>query len=200
MTQPASLDAALARLPLDRLRVLEPACGPGQYLAHFGPGSRGIDRNPAVVEASPLAITQADLDQPGWSKAVPSAPKFEAAFLCDVLMHVADPAAFLAELPSLLEPRAPIVLVEWVLPPGPIAQFLARRVPGATEVFSTPKHLRTLDAAEVPALFKAAGYRLQNTWLHSFEGNPAAAILRTLIRPFWPARTWLFTAPASQEP
>lgn len=197
--RPASLRAALKRVPLDRMRVLEPACGRGQYLIHFGPGSRGLDRVPQpAFEPAPsqdLAIVQADLDQPGWSAQLENEPPFEAAFLCDVLMHVADPVAFLTDLPRTLTPGAPVFLVEWTLPHRPLQRKIARLVPGSRAVFETDEHLCTFETRHISALFVAAGFTLDTNYLHSFEGTPLASPLRALVRPFWPSRSWLFRSP-----
>lgn len=192
MSLPRSLAAALERFPLERLRVLEPACGPARYLAHFGPGSVGLDREPAVVAAAadaPYSILARDLDAPGWQADLEG---FEAAWLCDVLMHVRDPEAFLAALPSALAPGAPVLLVEWCLPGRPLADALARRVPGARDVFETPEHHRTFTRAELEDLVRRAGYRIEGHWLHTFEARSPwlAATLTALTGRFWPVATW----------
>lgn len=201
---PAKLRAALERLPLDRLRVLEPASGPGLYLGHFGPGSRGLDRSAEVVAASAgrlpadrdLAVEQADLDQPGW--ALPYRD-FEAAWVCDVLCHVRDPRAFLAELRACLQPGAPLVVVEWTLPAsGALAGLrdaLARAVPHAKDILHEPEHLRVLRADELESLVGDIGFELTARRLHSFHGKPLERLAASLTRPFWPVRTWYFRRP-----
>lgn len=195
MTLPRNLAAALRRFPLDARRVLEPACGRGRYLRHFGPGSVGLDRDAGVLRdcaEAPFEVRPADLDAPGWSAGLAG---FEAAFLNDVLMHVADPPAFLAELRGTLAPGAPVFLVEWCLPGRPLADALAKRVPGARGVFGTPEHLRVFTRADIEALVSAEGYRVVATWLHTFDaaGGPLAPLARglaPLARPFWPVQTW----------
>lgn len=201
---PASLRAALRRVPLEKLKVLEPACGPATYLSHFGPGSVGIDRNPEVARAGraqlasdgrdDVKIQELNLAPPGWSEHL-EVP-FDAAFLCDVVMHIEEPAPFLAELAKCLLPGAPVVLVEWTLPRGAIARKLALAVPGAKDVFTTKKHFRTYHPDELLALFAGCGFTPESTWIHSFEGRAWAPIARGAIAAFWPARTWLLRSPA----
>jgi SAM-dependent methyltransferase len=195
---PAKLRSAARRVPLGELRVLEPACGPGLYLSHFGPGSVGLDASEQVcaeARAKGLDIRSCNLDQPGWSAAVDGEQPWQAVWLCDVLMHVAEPAKFLAELTTTLAPGAPVLCVEWCLPaPGPLhglRRFLWRRMPGMSAILSEPTHLRTYHQAEIEALLNDAGLHVEATWLHSFEGKPLAKAAEFLARGFWPVRTIL---------
>lgn len=201
---PASLRAALRRIPLGELKVLEPACGPATYLAHFGPGSVGIDRSPEAARAgrtrlasmgkSAVQIQECDLSARGWSEQLKL--PFDAAFLCDVVMHLEEPAPFLAELATCLVPGAPVLLVDWTLPRGSFRRALTLKVPGAKDVFTTKKHFRNYQTDELLALFSSSGFKPESTWLHSFEGRPWAPLARLAIAPFWPARTWLLRSPA----
>ena len=198
---PAKLRAALAEIPLDRLRVLEPASGPGTYLRHFGPGSRGLDRSGEVVErasrelarSDDLAVDRVDLDAPGWSSGYRN---FEAAFVNDVLCHVTDPRAFLAELRACLAPGTPVVAVEWTLPADGAARGLRDRlalaVPHARNILHDPEHQRILRADELEELFAELGYTLVARRLHSFHGRPGGRLASALCHGFWPVRTWHF--------
>ena len=199
---PAKLRAALAEMPLDRLRVLEPASGPGRYLRHFGPGSRGLDHAPEVVAASSevlgqaaaerdLAVELVDLDAPGWSR---DRGGFEAAWVNDVLCHVADPRSVLAELRACLVPGAPVVVVEWTRPArGPalgLRDALAGAVPGARATWSDPDHRRVLRADEVEELCADVGLELVARRLHTFTGRPGGRLAAALTHTFWPVRSW----------
>lgn len=203
---PKSLRAAQRHLPLASLRVLEPACGAGHYLRHLGPGSRGIDRSSSIrgrfaaslaeSGAQDIEVLTADLDRAGWSACLAEQPAFEAALLCDVMMHIEHPAAFLDELARSLPPGTPVVLIEWTLPRGALRARLARALPGAREVFTTPKHLRSWRADELIGLFESHGYTLVDSWIHSFEGRLAGRLMADLVAPFWPLRTWLLHSPS----
>ena len=158
----------------------------------------GLDSNQEVcagAEARGLDIRCCNLDQPGWSAAVVGEQPWQAAWLCDVLMHVAEPADFLAELTRALTPGAPVLCVEWCLPaPGLFAglrRFLCLRMPGMSAILSEPTHLRTYHLGEIEDLLKSAGLRVEVTWLHSFEGKPLARLAEFLTRSFWPVRTIL---------
>ena len=192
MSLPRNLAAALRRVPLDTLRVLEPACGGGKYLRHFGAGSVGLDRNmrlPQDFRGAPQSIHTVELDEPGWTAGLAG---FQAAYLCDVLMHVRDPLGFLRDLQPTLEPGAPVLLVEWFLPGGALTNWLARRVPGARDVFETPQHIQTFTRQEIEALVNRAGFRIQDQWLHTFDARLAWIV--QLVRSFWPTRTWHLVA------
>ncbi len=196
--QPAKLRAALKRVPLHQLRVLEPASGPGLYLAHFGRGSIGLDSSKqacARAAANGLTVRHVDLDRESWREQCADSDPFEAAWLCDVLMHVADPAAFLSELLNHLAPGAPVLVVEWTLPNrGPLytlRSFFARRVPGARMVLEEPTHLRFFRPSELEALLRAAGLVIEDHWLHSFAGVWGASLWAKCSNSFWPVRTIL---------
>lgn len=201
MSLPRNLAAALRRFPLDQKRVLEPACGKGRYLTHFGPGSVGLDHNAEVVAAfnaelgRPQSIRHVDLDAPDWNAGLAG---FEAAYVCDVLMHVADPAAFLRNLATTLAPGAPVFVVEWVLPGGALANALARRVPGARDVFTWPEHLRVFIRAELEDLVETCGYRTLGRWLHTFDAR--APWLAPCVKRFWPVATWHLVCGRSRDP
>ncbi len=163
---PAKLRAAFAEAHFERLAVLDLACGPGAHLAHFGPGSLGLDRSSeAVASARGLGLQAAwaDLQQAGWSSGL---GPFEAAWLCDCLVHLPDPDRCLVELHSLLQPGAPVLIVEWCLPEGRAAAALASRFPGAAAHFAHPEHLHRFTVAELSRRIQAAGLRLERVVPH----------------------------------
>jgi SAM-dependent methyltransferase len=200
---PAKLRAALARLPLDRMRVLECASGPGLYLQHFGTGSIGLDSSEeacAKAASIPLQVRHCDLDQENWANALADDEPFEAAWLCDVLMHVASPEGFLAQLPAQLAPGAPVLSIEWTLPRKGrligLRTFLSRCIPGTRVAMSEPTHLRYFTQEEVETLLKEAGFIIEKRWLHSFSGILGARFWTMLVHSFWPVQTILARAPA----
>jgi SAM-dependent methyltransferase len=201
---PAKLRAALKRVPLQDLRVLEPACGAGVYLRNFSSQSLGLDNSDgalAKAKAAQLNVRKCDVDQEGWTASLDGDEPFEAAWLCDVLMHVADPVRFLGQLPSVLAGGAPVLCVEWTLPDrGPLLglrTWIARCLPGAKMVLDEPTHLRFFRPRELEQLLTEAGYTIEDRWLHSFDGLLGGALIAKLSSSFWPVRTILARAPRS---
>ncbi len=186
MRAPKKLRALARHLPLDQGPWLELACGAGQHLAHLAPGSSGLDRDPALVarvREAGFSGEGRDLDRAGWSEGL-SVPR--CALAVDLLMHLREPEACLAELGRLLPQGAPLALCEWVLPPAGLRRSLALRLPGAREVWQHPEHRRHYERAEVGELLVRAGFRVERDYVH---GLPAP--LGWLTSWFWPARTWI---------
>ena len=85
-------------------QLLDVGCGTAWLADHF-PNYTGVDGSPDAVDAAAARsrnVLQADLDAP-----LPFADSsFDAAVLKDVLEHVADPAALVAEVRRVLRPGA----------------------------------------------------------------------------------------------
>lgn len=180
-------------------RVIDLCCGAGRYLEHFAPGSLGIDRDPAVIEglvAKGLDAQCADLDRPGWSETLRGRGPFDAAWLCDCLVHLAEPRTCLTELAALLRPGAPLLVAEWVLPePGGIAAPLRRAlclaVPGARAHWRHPEHLHRFTASTLAALLAQAGFRVERQYLPILPPRLANGRAASLLGSFWPARLFV---------
>lgn len=184
---PRKLLAAQARLPLARLRVLEPGCGWGVYLAQHGPGSVGLDcdaERVAFARSLGLDARVCDLAAPGWTRGLAD---FEALFVCDLLAHLAEPERFLAEARATLAPGGRMLLSEWVFPSSPLAFALARRTPQARQVLHAPEHLQRFSREGVEQLLARSGWACESSYLHTFSFPGASALLGW----FWPPRSWI---------
>lgn len=113
------------RLPFQRARrLLEPGCGVGAQteilLRHFpdlhvtGVDAAEVNLNAArrYLERQPWAAGRADFVLGDVARLDFEADAFDAAFLCWILEHVADPALVLSEVRRVLRPGSPIVVTE----------------------------------------------------------------------------------------
>lgn len=151
MTLPRRLAFANRHFELDRAGVLDIGYSDGHYLAHFGPGSVGIDVQQQAVErarARGLDARRVDITN-GLPPDLRSA--FDAVWCSNILEHVLRPHEFLLEIRRVLRPGGVLVAVVPLtrrLPAGPWRGFLA-----ADHVnFFTPRTLRLT--------VERAGYRV----------------------------------------
>ncbi|QDU66362.1 hypothetical protein Pla86_14310 [Planctomycetes bacterium Pla86] len=175
--------------------MLDAACGPGTYLAHFGPGSFGLDRDAAVLSAARTRgceVLQRDLSAAGWSAGLPA---FEAVWLCDALVHLPDPGAFLAELRAITPAGTPVAVAEWVLPQrGRLRRALALATPGARAFWAHPEHLHRFTEPDLIGLLDRAGFEPQGRILHSLPAPLRRQPVVSLLAPWLPPRTLLARA------
>jgi SAM-dependent methyltransferase len=184
---PRKLRSAARRVPLERARVLDVGCGHGACLAHFGPGSLGLDRDPArVAFARSLGLSAQirDVERPGWSRDLKG---FELAWISDLLAHLREPLPFLRELAGALAPGGRIVASEWVWPEGRLARRLVLLVPGARRAWEEPQHVNRFSPRQVSELLAAAGFAPEACYVHTF----ASRAVGRALEPVWPPRTWI---------
>ncbi|MEY2476253.1 MAG: hypothetical protein QOG87_1568 [Actinomycetota bacterium] len=122
------LDFVVRHFGLDKLRVLDVGCGKGTYLAHFGPGSVGLEINGAYVKearANGLDARQVNLAKDG----VPDdLGTFDAIWASAIMEHLDSPHEFLVEMRRALTPGGLLVALVPVTGPlrwGPWSGFLA---------------------------------------------------------------------------
>lgn len=185
---PRKVRALARRADLARLRALDVGCGPGTYLAHFAAGSVGIDRDPdrvAFVRSLGLDARERDVEAPGWTDGLGT---FDLVWLCDLLVHLRDPRAFLASALPLVRAGGSVVVAEWVWPRNALAaRVLARLVPGGARVLHEPEHLHRFDRRSLRDLLRDAGLEIEDEWLHTFS-TPLA---KPVFGGWWPPRTIL---------
>ena len=196
---PRKLRPLRRELGIDRRPVMDVACGPGTYLEHFGPGSFGLDRDPAalgVARERGCDALERDLDQPGWSSEL---QPFELVWLCDALVHLRDPRAFLEELRAVAPPGTPVAVAEWVLPAsGRLWRTLAMATPGARAFWSHPEHLHRFTEPGLWKLLGQAGFEPRGRILHTLPA-PLRSSVGGLFSPWLPPRTLLAVAAGGSD-
>lgn len=185
---PRKVRALARRIDLAKARVLDVGCGPGTYLAHFAAGSVGLDRDPGRVDfvrSLGLDARVRDVETSGWSDDLGT---FDVVWLCDMLVHLRDPRAFLAGAAPLVRSGGAVVVAEWLWPRSDFAaRVLARAVPGGVRVLHEPEHLHRFDRGSLRALLGSAGFEVEDEWLHTFSTKLA----RPVFGAWWPPRTIL---------
>jgi SAM-dependent methyltransferase len=166
--------------------VLDVGCGRGLNLAHFSEASLGLDRDPACiaeVRARGLRGQERDVSRWGWSQDLGT---FDIVWLCDLLVHLDDPRAFLEEVPGLLNPDGRVVVAEWLWPESPlVTTALSCLIPGGRATLTEPEHRRRYHRRTLAADLQAAGLAIESSYNHSL---PPGALARALDS-FWPPRT-----------
>jgi 2-polyprenyl-3-methyl-5-hydroxy-6-metoxy-1,4-benzoquinol methylase len=181
----AKFDEALAHVeryvPVGRL--LDVGAGPGFLVAaarRRGWEARGVDLNPwasaharEVVGVDVAVGTLADLLAPG--------EQFDAVTMMDVLEHVADPDALLAQAAAAVRPGGVLV----VLTPdagAPVSRLLGRRWP---EVQRPGEHLVLFSRAGLVAALRRHGF-VASSW-HRTGKRASVGTLLDDVEPAAPA-------------
>lgn len=138
---PRRVAFSIRHFSLDRARVLDVGCGEGSHLAHFGPGSVGLElREQAVGAARARGL---DVRQWEVGEGIPPelAGAFDAVWSSNLLEHLVSPHLFLLDTHPALRPGGLLLAVVPIarrLAVGPWRGFLA-----ADHVnFFTPNTLR----------------------------------------------------------
>jgi 2-polyprenyl-3-methyl-5-hydroxy-6-metoxy-1,4-benzoquinol methylase len=133
--------------------ALDVGCGSGRVLrnlAALGWDARGIDFDPAAVEACRAQGLRADiggLDEQGFAP-----ESFDALTASHVLEHLPEPAAFLRACARVLAPGGTLVVVT------PNAEGLGHRAFGpAWRGLEPPRHLQVFTRASLSRLAQSAG-------------------------------------------
>ncbi|MFO0574806.1 MAG: methyltransferase domain-containing protein [Polyangia bacterium] len=94
-------------------RVLEVGCGAGNILEQIGPGAElhGVDLSPFLLEKAARRLGPRAVLQQGFAEKLPYADaSFDRVYCSEVLEHVLDPGAVLAELRRVVKPGGRVVV------------------------------------------------------------------------------------------
>lgn len=154
------LTFALERWPeLAREAVLDVGCSYGHCLAHFGPGSLGIDSNEeqvAFCRALGLDAQVVDANAP-----LPFEPgRFDTVWMCDVLEHLNAPRAALRSVRGVLRPGGRVIVFLTLAPALRPARWLLRRVDGS---FAAHAHHYQFTYDTARYLIERAGFRVTSS-------------------------------------
>jgi SAM-dependent methyltransferase len=166
---PNRLAHALERWPLAEARVLDVGCSYGHCLAHFGPGSLGVDNVAEHVEfcrAIGLEALQVDVDR--GLDAVPDGV-FDVVWIFDILEHLDAPRLVLRDIAPKLRPDGLLLLYLGLLPRSRLVQSAFRRR-GVIPFESNVHYYQfTLDTARY--LVERAGFRIEEIAVPFLRGR-----------------------------
>jgi SAM-dependent methyltransferase len=154
---PRRLTTALEQWPeLRDEAVLDVGCSYGHCLAHFGPGSVGVDSNPEHVafcnalglDARVMDAHEPDTLEPG---------SFDTLWVCDVLEHLDGPRAVLRSLRPLLKPGGRLIVFTTVAPESRLLRAVLRR---ADSGFEAHAHHYQFTYTTLSYLVERAGFRI----------------------------------------
>jgi SAM-dependent methyltransferase len=184
------LSFALDRWPeLAHEAVLDVGCSYGHCLAHFGPGSVGIDSNPqhvAFCGAIGLDARVIDANEPDGLE--PSS--FDTIWICDVLEHLDGPRTALRTLRPVLKPGGRILVFLTLAPALRPIRAIMRRVDASFEAhahhyqftYDTAKYLIERAGFSVTAAVPAMPLTRRTTTRLYFEAQPDEALERIAAR------------------
>ena len=185
---PLRAQYALEQFPLESASVLDVGCSVGTSLAHFGPGSLGLDNNAAAVafcaalglEAVEMDV-DADFDLGGRT--------FDYLWVSDILEHLEAPRLLLRRLLVAVKPTGKLLLQTSVLP-----AWLPRRVlrSHGKQPFDADVHYHQWTQETMTHLLARAGYRVQRVLV---PRPPSWEKLTPVLRPAFAPRLVFEAAP-----
>ena len=185
---PLRTQYALEQFPLASASVLDVGCSLGTSLAHFGPGSLGLDNNPEAVVfcgAIGLEVAEVDVDEDFDL----DGRMFDYVWVSDILEHLEAPRLFLRRLEPVIKPGGKLLLQTSVLPVS-----LPRRVLRARgkQPFDADVHYHQWTRETMTHLLARAGYRVQRVLV---PRPPSWSSLTPLLRPAFAPRLIFEAAP-----
>jgi SAM-dependent methyltransferase len=155
---PRRLAFALERWPLATSRVLDVGSSFGTCLAHFGPGSVGVDNSEEAVRfCTSLGLDARLLDVDDEELAIIPDGGFDFLWVSDVLEHLEAPRLLLRRLVPKLAPRGRLLLHTSVLPTSRAARAAFRRAGRAP--FDADVHYHQFTVQTIQHLVCRSGYR-----------------------------------------
>jgi SAM-dependent methyltransferase len=176
---PNRLAFGLETWPLRESAVLDVGCAYGHCLAHFGPGSMGVDNvSKHVLFCRSLGLEACLLDVDGGLEVVPDA-RFDYAWVSDIVEHVDAPRLLLRRLIPKLKPEGRLLLYVTALPRSRVARVTLNRL--QISAFRASTHHYQFTYETVRFLVERAGFRVETVAVPALRGRRRwlAPFLRT---------------------
>lgn len=154
---PRRVGLALERWPeLAHSAVLDVGCSYGHCLAHFGPGSIGIDSNAQHVSfCRAIGLDARVVEAHGRLGLEPGS--FDALWVCDVVEHLVGPHEALRGLRPLLRPGGKLIVYLTLAPSSRLVRRALRRFDTGFEAHA---HHYQFTYETAVYLVERAGYRV----------------------------------------
>lgn len=172
---PNKLTFALERWPLATSRVLDVGCAYGHCLAHFGPGSLGIDNRPeqvAFCRAIGMDVLEFDVD--AGTDDIPDAA-FDYVWVSDIIEHLDCPRLLLRRLARKLAPDGRLLVYIATRPRGRLAVQASRYLFRFRHQDATPyeagTHYYQFTRETASYLLERAGYRVEHIAVPMLRGS-----------------------------
>lgn len=189
---PKRLEFALERWPLARSTVLDVGCAHGHCLAHFGPGSLGVDNVLEHVEfCRALGLEATRIDANDGLASCPSG-FFDFAWVSDIVEHLDAPRALLRDIPRTLKPGGALLLFATVLPRSRLLRGALRSA--GRNPFDAAAHHHQFTYETIRYLVERSGFSVTSVCV---PGVPGPMVTSSLLRQHAP-RLFLEARPTAE--
>jgi len=175
---PLKLQLPLKKYGLNKKKVLDVGSAWGEFLVHFGPGSKGVEINDKEISFSRalgLEVSQYNIEDE-WREAPES---FNAVWFSNVLEHVFSPHAVLRNFHKTLKPGG-LLFVRVPTIPSNVFFILLNRIFLGFLGYQADQHVNAFTRRTLEFTIERAGFEI----VESNVFVPPVGWLNILLNPF----------------